>query len=139
MGGSLITTILIGGLTHHYLGSSLPYCNKVTNFGSIVNPYTVVMRGTEDLRAGFILGTDSACGTIAGPIVSFKKTENVDFVMGFYNTNFRNFHERNIAPPSIFNATPIVGLNYKIPITKNIKLENVVSFGIISQALSISF
>lgn len=135
----MITTILLGGITHHYLGSNLPYCNRVNSFGTIVNPYIVAMSGTDKVKAGFILGTDSACGSIVGPVSSFKLSENVDFIAGAYNTNFRNFHERNIAPPTLLNATPIVGFNYKIPITKNIKLENVVSFGIISQALSISF
>ncbi len=135
----MLTTILLGGLTHHFLGSSLPYCNRVNNFGSIVNPYTVVMTGTEDLKAGFILGTDSACGTIAGPISSFKLSDNVDFIAGFYNTNFREFNKIGIKPSNIAGLTPVVGINYKVRLSKSISLDNIISVGIVSHAVSFSF
>ena len=135
----MLTTILLGGLTHHFLGSSLPYCNRVNNFGSIVNPYAVVMTGTEDLKAGFILGTDSACGTIAGPISSFKLSDNVDFIAGFYNTNFREFNKIGIEPPNIAGLTPVVGINYKVRLSKSISLDNIISVGIVSHAVSFSF
>lgn len=135
----MLTTILLGGLTHHFLGSSLPYCNRINNFGSIVNPYAVVMRGTEDLKAGFILGTDSACGSIVGPVSSFKLSDNVDFIAGAYNTNFKEFNKLGIEPPSIAGLTPIVGINYKVKLNKTLSLNNIVSVGIISHAISFSF
>ena len=135
----MLSTILLGGLTHHFLGSSLPYCNRVNNFGSIVNPYTVVMGGTKDIKAGIILGTDSACGTIVGPVSSFKLSDNVDFIAGAYNTNFKEFNKLGIAPPSIAGLTPVVGINYKIKLNKTLGLDNIISIGIVSQALSISF
>lgn len=97
------------------------------------------MRGREDLRVGFILGTDSACGTIVGPISSFKLSDNIDFIAGAYNTNFKEFNKLRIEPPNIAGLTPMVGINYKIKLNKNISLNNIISIGIISQALSISF
>ena len=135
----MLTTISLGGLTHHFLGSNLPYCNRINNFGSIVNPYAVVMRGTEDLKAGFILGTDSACGSIVGPVSSFKLSDNVDFIAGAYNTNFKEFNKLGIEPPSIAGLTPIVGINYKVKLNKTLSLDNIVSIGIISHAISFSF
>lgn len=135
----MLTTILLGGLTHHFLGSNLPYCNRINNFGSIVNPYAVVMRGTEDLKAGFILGTDSACGSIVGPVSSFKLSDNVDFIAGVYNTNFREFNKLGIEPPSIAGLTPVLGINYKVKLNKTLSLDNIVSIGIISHAISFSF
>lgn len=135
----MLTTILLGGLTHHFLGSSLPYCNRVNNFGSIVNPYAVVMKGTEDVRVGFILGTDSACGTIVGPVSSFKLSDNIDFIAGAYNTNFKEFNKLGIKPPNIVGLTPMIGINYKIKLNKSISLDNIISFGIVSHAVSFSF
>lgn len=135
----MILTLIYGGITHHYLSSNLPYCNRINNLGTIANPYVVVMGGNDNVKAGFILGTDSACGAIAGPVSSLRLSDNLDFIIGAYNTNFRKFEELGIQPPTIAGLTPIIGLNYKIPITKNINLENIFSFGIISQALSVSF
>jgi hypothetical protein len=136
---SLIISILLGGITHHYLGSSLAYCNSLNKFGTIYSPYTVVMLGDKEKKLGFIKGKDSACGDIFGPVASFYLSENVDFIAGSYNANFKAFEERGMVPPSVFGITPILGINYKIPITKNIEIANVVSIGIISHSISFSF
>lgn len=135
----MITTILLGGITHHYLGSSLPYCNTINNVGTIVNPYIVTMSGTNKAKVGFIAGTDSACGRITGPVASFNLASNLDFIVGGYNTNFKEFNDIGIKPISIKGITPILGLNYKIPLTNNISLDNIISVGIVSHAISFSF
>jgi hypothetical protein len=135
----MLTTILLGGMTHHYIGSSLPYCNKINDLGTITNPYVVVMAGDTKIKSGFILGTDSACGTIVGPVSSIRLADNLDFVLGAYNTNFRKFNDLGIEPSTVTGLTPIIGFNYKIPITTKISLDNILSFRIVSQALSTSF
>ena len=132
-------SLIIGGITHHYLGSSLPYCNRVNNFGTITNPYVVAMKGNEKVKAGFILGTDSACGVISGPISSFKLTNNFDFIAGAYNTNYKQFNDLEIKPVTFGGITPVLGVNYKIQLMNNIALNNIISVGIVSHALSISF
>lgn len=135
----MLTTILLGGLTHHYIGSNLPYCNRINSVGTITNPYVVVMNGTETAKAGFIFGVDSACGTIAGPVSSFKLSENVDFIAGAYNTNFKQFRDLGIEPPTFAGITPVIGINYKLRLSDRVSLDNIVSFGIISHAISLSF
>lgn len=135
----MITTILLGGITHHYLGSNLPYCNRINSVGTITNPYVVAMSGVEKAKAGFIFGTDSACGTIVGPVSSFKLGDNIDFIAGAYNTNYRQFNELGIVPSTIAGLTPILGINYKIKLNENLSLDNIISVGIISHALSVSF
>jgi hypothetical protein len=136
-------SIIYGGITHHYLASSLPYCNRINNVGSIHNEYVIGMAGTEDFRMGILSGKDSACGNIVGPITATKIYENVDFMLGGYNTNFDDFHELGIKPPSIGGITPAIGLNYKLSLYNGenikIKLENIISFGIITHALSVNF
>jgi hypothetical protein len=49
------------------------------------------------------------------------------------------FEKRGIIPPSFSGITPVVGVNFKIPITDNIKINNLVSIGIITHALSVEF
>lgn len=97
------------------------------------------MAGNRDFKLGLLKGKDSACGNIVGPISSFRIDDNVDFMLGGYNTNFNTFEKRGIVPPSVGGITPVVGLNFKIPITDTIKINNLVSFGIISHALSVEF
>lgn len=97
------------------------------------------MSGTDKAKAGFILGTDSACGSIVGPVSSFKLSDNVDFIAGAYNTNFKEFNKLGIEPPSIAGLTPILGVNYKIKLNETLSLDNIVSIGIISHAISFSF
>lgn len=139
----MITTILLGGITHHYLASNLNYCNTINDVGTIYNQYTIVMVGNENAKLGFLKGRDSACGDIFGPISSFKVSDNVDFVLGGYNTNIQAFEERGILPPTIGGITPVVGFNFKIPLIKTrsyeVNLNNLISFGIATHAISVDF
>lgn len=136
-------SLIYGGITHHYLASSLPYCNRINNVGTIHNEYVIGMAGSENFRVGILSGKDSACGNILGPISATKISENVDFMLGGYNTNFDKFHELGIEPPSIGGITPVIGFNYKLNLynSDNVKvnLENVISVGIITHALSVNF
>jgi hypothetical protein len=126
-------SILYGGITHHYMAPKLNYCNTVNNVGTIHNEYIIAMAGTRD----------SACANIVGPIASFNVSENVDFMIGGYNTNFNAFEKRGMLPPNFNGITPIIGLNFKIPLIRQdnfeVSLDNLVSFGIITHALSVSF
>lgn len=135
----MTASILLGFLTHHYIGHNLNYCNSINSYGTIHNPYAVVLVGNKKNKLGFIKGKDSACGDIFGPVGSIGLSDNVDFVAGGYNTNFKEFEKLGTKPPSINGITPVLGLNYKIPITNNIKLNNIISIGIITHAISIDF
>lgn len=135
----MLTTILLGGITHHYMGSNLPFCNRINDVGTITNPYIVAMRGTSEFKAGMILGTDSACGFIAGPISSLRITNNLDFILGAYNTNFKEFNDLGIRPATVWGVTPVFGLDYKIKLSDRVSLDNLISIGIISHAISVSF
>lgn len=135
----MIFALMLGGITHHYIGHSLDYCNRLNNIGTIQNDYVVLMVGDNEKKFGFIKGRDSVCADILGPISSFVLADNVDLVLGGYNTNRSEFNERNIIPPSLFGITPIVGVNFKVPIYRNIEINNLVSFGIISHAISYTF
>lgn len=138
-------SLLFGGITHHYIGSSLPYCGRINNnnFGTIHNEYVIGMVGDDNFKFGLISGKDSACGNILGPVLSKNVYGNLDFVLGGYNTNKGAFYKRNLEAPSINGITPIIGLNYKINLYKNnnfkINLENVISYGIITHSLSLNF
>jgi len=132
-------SLILGGITHHFIGSNLPYCNRINDFGTIHNEYVVVMAGSSEAKVGFIKGKDSACGDILGPISSFKMSDNIDFILGGYNTNFKDFEKLGIIPFSVGSITPVMGIDYKIPITKNLEIHNIISFGIISHAIGLSF
>jgi hypothetical protein len=136
-------SIIYGGITHHYLASSLPYCNRINNSGTIHNEYVIGLVGSQDFKIGILSGKDSACGNITGPIMAAKISENVDFMLGGYNTNFKEFHKLGIEPPSMNGYTPIVGLDFKLNLYDgenfDIKLDNLVSLGIITHAVSINF
>jgi len=138
-----MVSLLYGGITHHYLGSSLPYCNRINNAGTIQHEYVVALVGDSTQKFGLIAGKDSACGAILGPVASFAVSNYVDFVVGGYNTNFQKFKKINIEPPSMFGVTPIVGMDFKIPLYKSesvdIGLDNIVSFGIITHAIRFDF
>ena len=121
------------------MAPKLNYCNTINNVGTIHNEYIIAMAGSEEAKIGILKGKDSACGNVVGPISSFKLSAYTDFMLGGYNTNFDTFQKRGIVPPSIFGFTPIIGLNFKIPITDTIKINNLVSFGIITHALSLEF
>jgi hypothetical protein len=132
-------SILLGGITHHYIGSNFNYCNKINNYGTIANPYAVVLAGDENKKLGAILGKDSACGNIFGPMSSIRLSNNIDFIAGFYNTNKEKFEKIGLVSPSIYGVTPVVGANYKIPITKKVSLNNIISIGVITHAISFNF
>jgi hypothetical protein len=135
-------TLIYGGITHHYLASNLPYCNRINNVGTIHNEYVIMMIGNKN-KIGVLKGKDSACGDIVGPISSFQISENVDFMLGGYNTNFDKFRKIGIEPPSYNGITPVIGFDFKIPVYKKdnfkVSLDNLVSIGIITHAISVSF
>lgn len=136
-------SILLGGLTHHYIGSTFNYCNTVNSYGTIQNNYVATLIGDSNKKFGLLVGKDSACGDIVGPISSFNIDYNLDLVAGFYNTNFENFSKRGIRPPSVFGQTPVLGIDYKIDLYKSesldIKLDTIFSIGIITHSISFNF
>ena len=132
-------SILYGGITHHYLAPNLPYCNRVNNVGTIHNEYVIGLVGTKETKIGVISGKDSACGTIFGPVATFAFTENTDFVLGGYNTNFDKFHKLGIEPPSFNGITPVVGIDYRIKLNDTISIDNLISIGIITHSLRVDF
>ena len=139
----MVAAILYGGITHHYMASNLPYCNTINGSGSIHNEYVIGLVGSKDSKVGFIKGKDSACGNIFGVLASLAIDENVDFIIGGYNTNFKDFEKLGIIPPSINGVTPLVGLDFKIPIYTSenfsIKIDNLFSIGIITHSISLNF
>lgn len=136
-------SLLYGGITHHFIGSSLPYCNRINSNGSIHNEYVIAMAGDKDTKIGMIKGKDSACGNIMGPIASFTISEDFEFIAGGYNTNFKKFNKIGISPPSVSGITPVLGIDYRLPIYKSSKLkvtiDNLVSIGIITHSLRVDF
>lgn len=133
-----MVTLGFGGLTTHYILQKADYCNRIMDNGTITNPYLLLMYG-KDNKVGVINGQDSACGSITGVISSFKLYENIDLALGGYNTNFNEFRKRNLVPPSVYNMTPVVGVNYKINIYKNLNLNNLISYGITTTFFTIDF
>lgn len=132
-------SLLYGGITHHYLGSNLPYCNRINNFGTIHNEYFIGLVGSDEIKVGALVGKDSACGSIAGPVSTFKINPYFDLVLGGYNTNFNKFRKLGIEPPSVIGITPVAGIDFKLPVTKNISLDTIMSYGIITHAIRINF
>jgi hypothetical protein len=143
MGNIMVFTILYGAITHHYLSGDLDYCKQINNYGTINNEYVVAMAGNKDWKAGFISGTDSACGRIFGPVFEITITNNLSFVLGGYNTNVEEFHKRNIEPIRFGNITPIIGVNYSIDLYKNdqfaLKINNLISVDVISHSIGVTF
>jgi hypothetical protein len=70
-------------------------------------------------------------------------SEDVEFLIGGYNTNFKDFEKLGIQPPSISGITPVVGLDFRIPIyeDRDVKftIDNLVSIGIITHAIRVDF
>jgi hypothetical protein len=137
-------SIIYGGITHHYLAKDLPYCNTIKGgMGTIHNEYVIAMAGSSDFRLGALVGKDSACGNIFGPMSATRLSDNIDFMLGGYNTNFKKFRERMIEPPSIGGITPVIGLDFKIPIYEEgdtkLSLDTLVSVGVITHAINFSF
>jgi hypothetical protein len=136
-------SLLYGGITHHFIGSNLNYCNSINSYGTIHNEYLIAMAGNKSTKIGIIKGKDSACGNILGPISSFSLSSNFEFVLGGYNTNFKDFEKLGIRPPSIAGFTPVIGLDFRLPLyeSENVKfsIDNLVSMGIITHALRVDF
>jgi hypothetical protein len=97
------------------------------------------MTGNESVRGGVIAGKDSACGDIVGPIGAVSVTESVQVVVGAYNTNTKKFADRGIQAPSLAGATPVLGFDYSIPLTKRVFLDTIVSLGVITHAIRVTF
>lgn len=139
----MLTTLLLGGITHHYFGHDLNYCNLINDVGTIQNNYVGVLVGSKDFQFGMIAGKDSACGDIVGPIASFNVNDRFSFIAGGYNTNHQKFDNRGINPVTSGDITPVLGFDYKIPLYKSdkttISLDNIISIGIITQAITFSF
>lgn len=139
----MLYTLILGGLTNHYIGSSLPFCNRINNVGTIINPYAIALVGNENAKFGAIVGTDSMCNKIAGPISSFKLGENFDFVLGAYNNNYRHANPKQMESLGFPRITPVLGVNYKISLYKStnfsVELNNVLSLGITTHALAVNF
>jgi len=139
----MLTTLLLGGITHHYIATDLNYCNQINEVGTIQNNYVGALVGSKGLQIGLIMGKDSACGDIVGPIASLNVNDSFSFIVGGYNTNHKKFYDRDITPITSGNITPVLGIDYKIPLYKKndtiIALDNIVSFGIITHAITISF
>lgn len=136
-------SLIYGGITHHYMAPSLNYCNTINNVGTIHNEYVIAMAGNKDFKLGILKGKDSACGNIVGPVSSFRLDDNVDFMLGGYNANLKTFEKRGMIPPHFNGITPVVGFNFKLPLVKTesfeMNLNNLVSIGIITHAISINF
>lgn len=138
-----MASIIFGGITHHYILPTGNYCNRINNYGTIKNEYYIVMFGDNSSRIGFIKGKDSACGDIFGPVSTINMYKNIDIIFGAYNTNYKKFKDLGLEPPSVAGVTPILGLDFKIPLYEtmdfSVKLENVISIGIITHAVSFNF
>jgi hypothetical protein len=136
-------SLIAGGITHHYIASSSNYCNRFGNTSTIHNPFVMALKGDYTSRYGFILGQDSACGIIAGPVAAFGLNSHVDFIAGAYNVNYDAFRKIKVEPLAIMGVTPIAGFNLKFPIYKSkeytINSENLISTGTITHALSVNF
>lgn len=139
----MLTTLLLGGITHHYIAHDLNYCNLINEIGTIQNNYVGVLMGSKDLQIGLMVGKDSACGDIIGPIASLNLNDKFSFIVGGYNTNHQKFYNRGITPITSGDITPVLGVDYKVPLYKNnnttIALDNIISFGIITHTITISF
>jgi hypothetical protein len=139
----MLFTLILGGITHHYMAPNLNYCNLINDSGTIKNEYAIAMVGDRDAKIGAIKGKDSACGDIFGVIGSIRVSEQIDFMIGGYNTNVRAFEERDMVPPTVGGVTPVLGLNFKIPLYKNgdtaVEINNLISIGIITHAISFTF
>ena len=135
----MLYSVLFGIMTHHFIGSDLPYCNTLNASGTIQNPYAVVMAGNEDAKLGAIVGKDSACGDIVGPIGSVRIRRHISFVLGFYNTNFKEFRALGMEPPSVGGVTPVAGVDISVPIAGPVSFDTIISMGIITHAIRMDF
>ena len=135
----LTTTVLLGFMTHHYINPELNYCNTINDVGTIQNTYVVALREGKEIGAGAIVGKDSSCADIAGPVLTLRLNKKMRIVAGGYNTNVESFNKRKMIPPEIRGITPVLGIDYSIPITNKISFDTIVAIGIITHAISYRF
>jgi len=139
----MLTTILLGGITHHYVAPKLNYCNRINKIGTIRHTYAAILVGNDKIQAGPLMGVDSACGAISGALLSVSISEFFKIMAGGYNTNFKEFNDRGINPPTFMGLTPLAGLDYRLNLYKskdlNISLDTLISYGIVSHGISVSF
>lgn len=138
-----MVSLLYGTIVHHYINNNLRFCNEINEHGSVYNQTFVALIGDENKKIGFLKGNDCACGDIFGPISSFTLANNLEFLVGGYNTNYREFENLGIESPSILGITPVLGLDFRIPIYENknfkVTIDNLVSIGTITHALRVDF
>jgi hypothetical protein len=136
-------SLLYGGITNHFIGHDLNYCNKLNNIGTIHNEYVIAMVGDKNIQAGLIKGKDSVCSNITGPIASFRLDEDIRLIMGGYNTNVNDFKKRGIQPPNVGSFTPVIGIDYEIYLYKSNNFEvvahNLISLGITTHSIGVNF
>ena len=140
----MLFELFLGGITHHTIAPQLNYCNVINkSTGTIKHRYGALLVGNEDFKIGGIIGQDSVCAPIRGLLSSTKITDNLQFMLGGYNVNTKQFLDRGIQPVKMYGITPLIGLAYKIPIyeNENIKtsFDTLISFGIISHGISVKF
>jgi hypothetical protein len=101
------------------------------------------MAGNNSAKIGILSGKDSACGNILGPVASFRIQEDIDFMLGGYNTNFKKFNELGMKPVNVAGFTPVIGVNLKVNLYNSklykINLDNLFSLGIITHGISVNF
>ena len=120
----------------------LNYCKKIGGLGTITNPYVIGMVGNTNSpwKVGGLVGKDSVCGNIGGVIATYEFNKNWELVVGGYNTNYKKFINRGFEPVTIGKTiTPVVGLNHRLYLNKNISLNTTISLGIITHGLRFDF
>ena len=140
----MLFELFLGGITHHPISPQLNYCNAINkSTGTIKHRYGAVLVGNKDFKIGGIIGQDSVCAPIKGVLSSSRITDKLHFIAGGYNTNDKQFKNRGIQPVKIGGFTPVLGLDYKVPIyeSKNFKasFDTIFSVGIISHGISFNF
>ena len=118
----------MGGLTTHPFNPNFNRSNVIGSFGTIYNPYNIIMVGDDKIKAGVISGFDSIEKPIFGPILSFKLHDNISAIGGFYNDNGHNkvtFKLNNV------DYTPVIGgdIHFKLYNSNKFSIEshNVIS------------
>lgn len=104
----------MGGITTHPISPSHiqnRYKNRIGDYGTILNPYTMVMMGNNTFKTGILYGTDSAGGEILGSVNHVKLHNNIGLVFGGYNYNEKLYQKRGLKSPNINGITPILGMD----------------------------
>lgn len=137
--------VLMGGITTHPFSPSHiqnRYKNRIGDYGTIFNPYTMIMMGNNSFKTGILYGTDSVGGTILGSVSHVKLHENIGFVFGGYNYNESLYKERKLKSPSINGITPILGMDVSFKLyegkTYTIESHNLLSV-ITTHSIGIKF